>query len=315
MTISDWTRRATAKLSRAKIPSARLGAELILARALTHFYAQKSRNFPEISRAFLLIHDEKIVPKSAEFHANRLLNLRARHVPLAYIFREKEFYGREFFVDENVLIPRPESEDFLAILHEILPKIAPKNDKKSTKNRTKIAENPPEKIAAPRKIRLLDVGTGSGILAITSALEFPLFDVSASDISAKSLVGAQKHAARYGAKISFRESDLLENFSRADDEKFDVIVASLPYVAREWHAENASPELRAEPEIALFASDRGTALNKKLVSNAGAFLRDDGILVLEMDPEQLDEIAEFAQNFGFCELSRKKFHLALKKSK
>ena len=271
MTIRDWLTSATAKLKNAGIDSASLDAELILAFAGNY------------SREFLRAHDEEELKTATHQLADDLCAKRADHEPLAYLTHHKEFYGRDFYVDENVLIPRPESEQIIEIVRELT--------------------------ARQPKSRILDVGTGSGILAITTKLELPAANVTALDISAPALKIARRNAAKLHANVDFIQSDLLQNVSG----KFNIIMANLPYVSPAWHAEIASPELRAEPKIALYADDDGNALNKKLVHDAPDKMRAGGYLIMEMDPEQIDIIANFAKKFGFRETARRPYDLVLQK--
>jgi len=273
MTISNWLLGASRNFALANIDSARLDAELILARVLY------------VSREFLLAHPAQKLTKQQLFHANHLAHRRTKREPLAYILSRKEFYGREFFVNKTVLIPRPESEQLIEILREVID--------------GSFRESFP---------RILDVGTGSGILAITAKLEFPAATVFASDISTAALQIARQNAENLDATVSFIKSDLLENIS----DKFDLILANLPYVSRNWQAEKTSPEITREPEIALFADDDGLALIKRLISQAPKNLRENSYLILEMDPRQIQAVSDFAKNYGFREVRREPFALILR---
>lgn len=185
---------------------------------------------------------------------------RAANEPLAYILGTKEFYGRNFRVTRDTLIPRPETEALINLA--------------KTLNAQKI----------------LDVGTGSGCIAITLALEMPRAEIEAVDISPKALEIAQENAENLGAKVKFYRSNLLENA-----EKYDIIVANLPYVDKNW--DWLSPELDYEPETALYADDGGLELIKKLINQAPQHLNRDGYLLLEADRSQHEKIASYASDY------------------
>jgi release factor glutamine methyltransferase len=142
--------------------------------------------------------------------AEDYLKRRQNHEPVAYILGSKEFYGREFVVTPDTLIPRPETEAIIDLVKEL----------------------------SLEKLKILDVGTGSGCIAITLKLELPESDVMAVDISEKALVVAEKNADNLHANLEFKQSDLLKNV----DEKFDIIVANLPYVDKNWEICNDNIE-------------------------------------------------------------------------
>jgi len=254
-TINQWLARAAQKLDESGIPSARLDAEILLAHALHH------------DRTWLITHSDDIVEKPEQ--ADALIHHRLRHIPIAYLTGHKEFYGREFIVTPDVLIPRPESEMFIHILREL---------------------------SLPKSPAIHDVGTGSGSLAITIALELPGSSVSGSDISESALKIARENAAHLGAKtVSFHAGNLLEDFSGS----CDAIVANLPYVDTSW---KRSPETNHEPALALFADDGGMELIKKLIVQAENILKPGGYLLLEADPEQHSPIIEFGRKHHFTHL-------------
>jgi len=206
--------------------------------------------------------------------------------PLAYQTGRQDFYGRDFFVTPDVLIPRPETEQLIdAVLNlagkPYLPGVLP--------SIRKLPKNP----------KILDVGTGSGCIAITLKLELPEADISAVDFSAKSLLVAEKNAKALGAKITFKNSDLLEKV----DFTPDLIVANLPYVDTSWDWLDKTA-LSYEPDSALYAEDGGLFLIKKLIDESAN--RKIPFLVLEADPCQHMRIINYATTYqlletrGFC---------------
>jgi len=295
MNINNWLNSATTRLKQVSIDSARLDAELILAQVLD---SATSRRMTNVSREYLLAHDNQKLRKQAIFHANHFLNRRLKREPLAYILVRKEFYGRGFIVTPDVLIPRPETESLIDITKEVLVKT--------------VSEKPVATI--------LDIGTGSGAIAITLALEISNVHLTASDISDTALKIAKQNADNLDAKINFVKSDLLNYWilkQVQDDrtvnshDKFDIIVANLPYVDKTWHAETESPEITHEPAIALFAKDNGLALIKKLIAQAPNGLRRNGFLILEMDPRQIEEVKQFATTKNFKVIDEWPFGLSL----
>lgn len=272
-TVNLWLFAATEALKAAEIPTPRLDAELILA------HAQK------VNRTWLIAHqNDNITDLKVLDNASKLLAKRIRRVPIAYLTNHKEFYNRSFFVNESVLIPRPESEMIIELLKDLVT-----TDQ-----------------------RLLDVGTGSGALGITAKLEFPALSVTISDVSEDALTIARKNASRLGAKpIRFVQSDLLEHWhSHEKPKKFDIIVANLPYVDTSWER---SPETNHEPSLALFAEDHGLALIKKCVQQASTLTSVGGYLILESDPEQHENIIQFASEH-FSHTETKDYIIVLQKS-
>ena len=193
-----------------------------------------------------------------------------------------DFYGRDFIITPDVLIPRPETEQLIdAVLtlagKPFLPGIkAPSRE---------LPENPV----------ILDVGTGSGCIAITIKKELPEATVYASDISEKALEVAKKNASAQNAPISFIISHLLKNV-KLKRLKPDLIVANLPYVDKTWNWLDLN-SLKKEPEIALFAEDGGLALIKELIDEASTLKIPR--LLLEADPCQHDKIALYAEKKGY----------------
>jgi len=247
--VRDWIYEASQQLSAADIPSAHLDAEIILA----HVF--------EKDRTYLHAHPEQIISSDNCNIANKLLKKRSQRIPLAYLFGYKEFYGRKFHVNKHTLIPRPESEDIINLLKDY---------------------------KIPGKIKLADVGTGSGCIGIAAKLENPELDITLIDISQEALEIAKKNASSLAVKVSFICSDLLTNYL----DRPDIIIANLPYVDKTW---DRSPETDYEPSLALFADDNGLQLIKALLIQASDKLERGGIIILEADVAQHKDIIEFAK--------------------
>ena len=215
-------------------------------------------------RSFLHAHPEYELSESELAQINAVAKRRLSNEPLAYILGYKEFYGRIFKVTKDTLIPRPETE---ALITEVVA-LRPKN--------------------------ILDVGTGSGCIAITLSKELPEASIDAVDISGATLAIARENAQNHHAKVTFSQSDLFSNLPEA--KKYDLIVANLPYVDKNW--DWLGPELSFEPELALYAEDNGLELIEKLVIQAPKHLSPNGYLVLEADQTQHQKIIEFAERTG-----------------
>lgn len=271
-TIKDWLQDAASQLKQADISSARLDAELILSHSL---------NRP---RTYLHAHGEEQLPDRRSEIAEARLGLRINRTPLAYIIGHKEFYSRRFKVTPATLIPRPESETMIDILKQL--------------------HHDNLKLLAEPSSRLVDVGTGSGCLGITAKLELAELQVSLLDVSRHALNVAQKNADQLQAEVTCLKSNLLSNYPF----KADYILANLPYVDPDWQR---SPETNHEPELALFAGDKGLALIKQLLVQASNRLQPAGFLLLEADPRQHDAIIKLAKNQGFKLATQRDFILAL----
>ena len=261
--IKDWLISAQHQLSKIGITSARLDAEIILAYAL------------EKGRTYLHTHPEQLIDAQQYIIANNLLTQRMGRVPIAYIVGHKEFYGRQFTVSPATLIPRPESEDIITILKQLLPPTTDLISHFQTPNPC-----------------LIDVGTGSGCLGITAKLEFPKLDVTLTDISIEALDIARQNSDILSADVKIIQSDLLQNYPT----KPNIIIANLPYVDQTW---DRSPETIYEPSLALFAADRGRSIIYNLIDQASKSLLHDGFLIVEADPTQHDSLIKYAKKKSF----------------
>ena len=209
------------------------------------------------------------------------MNAASPNKPTAYKKGFQDFYGRNFIVTPDVLIPRPETEQIIdAVLtlagKPYLPGVkAPKRV---------LPENP----------IILDVGTGSGCIAITLKLELPEAELYASDISEKALKIARKNALKHGVSITSIVSHLLEKVKSGDIPNPDVIVANLPYVDENWDWLDEK-SLSYEPSIALYAKDHGLILIKKLIDEATELKIPH--LIIEADPCQHEQIIRYAKYY------------------
>ncbi len=195
--------------------------------------------------------------------------------PLAYILGTQDFEGREFLVNESVLIPR---QDTGVLVRSALAHIHKQN----------------------KKIKVLDLGTGSGIIAVTLALESPDASVTAADKSAQAIETARANAERLGAsgKITFIESDLFGSLT----EKFDMIVSNPPYIKTEA-IPSLQREIQFEPRLALDGGTDGTDLIRKILQGAPSFLNAGGILMMEVGYDQSKKVLEMMKDRPYKNLA------------
>ncbi|HBM3584296.1 TPA: peptide chain release factor N(5)-glutamine methyltransferase [Listeria innocua] len=203
-------------------------AEILLE---TRMGLTRSELWMEMSRELEPNHEKQFQEDFARYLAGE---------PVQYILKTAPFYGYDFLVTEDVLIPRPETEELVATAEAFLKKHPLRS--------------------------LLDVCTGSGIIAIALKKAFPDMTVTASDISAAALAIAKKNSLLLNADVRFVETDLLESFKQ-NNERFDMIVANPPYISEAEKAEMSDYVLKNEPSIALFAENDGLAIYERFVDN------------------------------------------------
>ena len=258
------------QLREANVPSFTLAAELLLLHVANR------------DRAWLYAHPEEIL--SAEI-ANRFFSLvqrRAHGEPTQHLTGRQEFWGLEFEVTPDVLIPRPETEHLIEVA---LDRLALRELRAGRSPRF-----------TGKGITLVDVGTGSGCIAIALAKELPDAIIYATDLSAAALNVARRNSARHGFsdRIHFLESNLLEGFSPLATHhsplSFDLIVSNPPYVGRR-SAETLAREVREhEPEVALYGGEEGYEFYAELVAQSHEFLKPGGLLVLELGHDSLPAV-------------------------
>ena len=236
MTVRTALLQAQQLLEDAKIGEPRLTAEVLMMRATGH------------DRAWLYAHGNDELTELWWIHYGRFLHQRIKGEPTQYITGRQEFYGREFRVTPDVLIPRPETEHLIEAAL------------------TRSAE------------AILDIGTGSGAIAVTLALETKA-QVVATDVSLPALQIAQQNARRLGVKVAFVACDLGATLA---DESFDIVISNPPYIAQRDQAD-LQPEVRDhEPALALFGGDDGLAIYQRLIPEASRLLRPGRWLIMEL---------------------------------
>lgn len=272
MRLRDLTDGARRRLEAAGIPKAEaaLDAELLARDALGWDRATWLSRRDDDERT---VEDQTVAARGiGAFRAafDTRVARRTRREPMAYIRGTQEFYGREFLVGPGVLIPRPETE--------------------------LVVDEARAAAFGRRTPRLADIGTGSGCLAVTLALELPSATVIATDISADALTIARGNAAAHGVigRITFVESSYLTGIAGA----FDVIVANPPYV-READAASLAPEVRDhEPRQALFGGADGLRDIRAIAQAATAALKPGGVLVLEIGMGQATAVGDVLAAVG-----------------
>ena len=253
LTVQAALQQGTELLESGAISVPRLTAEVLLGHAM------------HCERSYLYAHSSDSLTQLAWIHYGRYLNERLKGKPTQYVTHRQEFYGRDFYVNEDVLIPRPETEH---LVEDAIGHIRHRD---------------------PR--RILDVGTGSGAIAISIALECDRH-VLASDISLPALKVARRNSASHRAQASFLQSDLLSAVGPAS---IDLLVSNPPYVPGA-DAANMQAEVRDfEPHVALFASDDGFEIYQRLIDQAEVVVSRHGRIIMEMGYRSLDRVREMLE--------------------
>jgi len=234
-----------------------------------------------MSRASLIAHPDRSLDAAAAATYRNWIAERANGKPVAQIIGTREFYGREFGVDEHVLIPRPETE---IVVEQALALVSEQNS----------LEMP-----ADIGLSILDLGTGSGVIAITLALELPKASVTAIDVSSEALRRARANALTLNANVAFIQSDW---YAALDDLRFGMIVANPPYIARD-DAHLTQGDLRFEPLAALTdQSDDGLDAIRTIIAGASAHLLPGGWLLIEHGFDQAAKVRSLMEAGGVTAL-------------
>ena len=267
MTLGEMLSTAMARLSTA-LDCAPHEARIDVRALATHVFERPA--------AWLIAHDHDIPGAAGLARFQALLERRARGEPVAYLVGGREFFGRRFAVGPGVLIPRPETELLVETALEHLPPGKP--------------------------LRVLDLGTGSGCIALTLALERPAARVVAVDRSAEALAMARHNAGQWGAAVDFLESDW---FSALPGERFDLIVANPPYLAgTDPHLERG--DLRFEPRSALASGPEGLDDPRRVIMGARAHLVTGGALWIEHGYTQACAVTGLFEQAGFVRIGTRR---------
>ena len=250
-------------------PTPNLDARVILCKLLSSSYEQ------------LLVRYDDVLSALEENEFLRLVERRVLMEPTAYIVGKQEFYGRDFVVDKSVLIPRPETE---LLVDSIIEDYNIRH--------------------LGKDIRILELGTGSGAIAVSIANEVPKVDILAVDISSDALEIAKINAYNHNVseKVKFTQSDWFSNIAK---DRYDYIVSNPPYVAY-TEKSYVSPGTFFEPECALYADDNGFAAYKSIIGSASSYLNDGGGIFFEIGYKQRDRILDILRECGFTDIFTKK---------
>ncbi|MBN1473332.1 MAG: peptide chain release factor N(5)-glutamine methyltransferase [Syntrophaceae bacterium] len=314
MTVQEILNEATRELEAAGIETARLDAEVLLAFCL------------KCDRLEFLKNPESPITKNHLTEFKKLINRRLKWEPVAYITGRKEFWSFTLEVNKDVLIPRPDTE---VIVEEVL-KIAKHYE-------SLINELPPSELKGdnghagldpasrldsgrmfslcmrgrndekydetckiiPSVIRILDIGTGSGAIALALAKELPAAEVTATDISPAALKIAKRNARNLGLEkqIEFLKGDLFAPVKGF----FDIVISNPPYISAAEYEELPEGVKDFEPRIALLAGQTGVEFYEKLIYQSKNHLKEDGWLIMEIGAPQAEKIRDIMQESGFFE--------------
>jgi release factor glutamine methyltransferase len=263
-------KRSIHLLREAQVPSDTLAAELLLLHATGH------------DRTWLYSHPEEIVPEPTTREFFRLVQRRIAGEPTQHLTGHQEFWGLDFELTPDVLIPRPETEHLIEVA---LDRLAVRE----------IRAGRPPKLAG-EDISILDIGTGSGCVAIALAKELPAAQIFATDISPAALQVAQRNATRLGFanRLTFLESNLFSSFSPLATGHwpllFDLVVSNPPYIGRKEKATLPIEVREHEPPAALYGGEEGYEFYGQLVPEAARRLKPGGLLVLELGHDSLPAV-------------------------
>ena len=271
MTVLEVLQATTAYFKKHNVENPRLNAEHLLA----HVLGRK--------RIELYLEFERTLTESELAPLRHLVKRRSEGEPLQHLLGTTEFCGLTFLCDKRAMVPRPETEELVELVESKI-------------------EN--------RELKIVDVGTGSGVIALTLAVKFPEAEILAVDISDDALALAQENAAsvKLADRVRFLKSNLLENVEGC----FDVIVANLPYISIQ-DRQSLSREVLHDPEVALFASAQGDELVRELIAQAPSQLRPGGMLALEIGIGQSEALLSALAEKNYRDISFKNDYSGVKR--
>ena len=268
---------AIAQLMAAHVPSPRMNAELLLMFTLS------------CDRACLYAHPERELTGDEQSRYEAALTERARGVPAQYITGHQEFWGMDLIVTPAVLIPRPETEHVIETVLDCVGRALPSAGSGQAL--------PANSLHIASSLRIADVGTGSGCIALALAKELPQAEIHATDVSTPALEIARANAARHQleSRIQFHEGDLLAGFA---NNAFDFIVSNPPYVG-ESEEDQVQLEVRKfEPRSAVFAGPTGVEVIARLIPQAHAALKPGGWLIMEISGTIAEEVRRLLRDWN-----------------
>jgi release factor glutamine methyltransferase len=264
MTVLEVLQSSTEYFKKRKIDSPRLNTEHLLAYVLGR------------KRLELYLEFERVLEESELAPLRDLVRRRGEGEPLQHLLGTVEFCGLTFLCDKRAMVPRPETEELVELLNAEI-----QNAKSS----------------------FLDVGTGSGVIALSLAAKFPEAEVRAIDLSDDALALADENAKNLGLseRVCFAKGDLCEGTNG----EFDLIVANLPYVStQDRHL--LSREVLHDPEVALFGGEAGDELIRKLIAQSASHLRAGGLLALEIGIGQSEALVAFLREKNYHDIASKR---------
>ena len=266
MTLLEVLQASTDFLKKRDIENPRLNAEHLLANVL------------KLSRLELYLEFETRLNEQELAQLRELVKRRGQGEPLQHLLGTVEFCGQTFVCDKRALVPRPETEQLVELLGS-------------------------EVSGQKSAVRIVDVGTGSGVIALSLAKKFPETEILGVDISDDALALARENATRLGLneRVGFEKGDLLENLT----ERFDLIVANLPYVSIQ-DRDSLAREVLHDPEVALFAGPAGDELVRRLIDRAPAHLNPGGLLAMEIGINQAEDLTGFLRQKNYHDIESKK---------
>ena len=272
MDIRSAMKQGLAQLRTAQVPSYTLAAELLLLHVLGR------------DRTWMYSHPEEEISVSNMEHYSALIRRRSAGEPTQHLTGKQEFWGLEFEVTPDVLIPRPETEHVIEVA---LDRLALRELRAGRRQKTDGAG-----------LLIADIGTGSGCIAVALAKELPAATFLATDISAPALAVARRNAARHSVseRVNFTECSLLDGLAGSSlathhsPPPFDLIVSNPPYIGRHEAAALMREVREHEPEVALFGGEEGYELYADLIAEAARRLKSGGVLVLELGHNSLPTV-------------------------
>lgn len=261
MKIKEWLKQSVAQLEDAGVSTARLDALVLL------------EDVTGKDRAWLLAHDDQEIKPAEHVLLKKLLKKRAQHVPLAYVRGVSEFYGRTFVITPAVLEPRPESEAIIDLLKDLFARGKLKSSKE-------------------KPVYLSDIGTGSGALGITGALEIPNLAVELLEIDKNAAEIAKINVDKFTLNISVIMSDLLANSQQTND----VLLCNLPYVPDDFQINTAAAH---EPDLAIFGGPDGLDVYRKLFTQVKNLPKQPLYILTESLPFQHKALMAVAATAGY----------------
>src|SRR2546423_3294568 len=262
MTVLDVLQSTTAYFKKRGIDNPRLNAEHLLA----HSLGGKGLD--------VYLEFERDLAEPELDPLRELVRRRGQNEPLQHLLGTIEFCGNIFLCDKRALVPRPETEEFVGLV---------------------------ESRIMNRKSKIVELGTGSGVIALSLAKKIPEAEIIATDISDDALLLAHENAVRLGvARVQFLKSDLFEKI----EGKFDVIVANLPYISRH-DRDQLAPEVLRDPEVALFAGEKGDEIIRRLIETAPPYLSAGGLLALEIGLGQEPALLDLLRDKNYRDIEAK----------